>query len=80
MDERSSDERPPSRERATGSWLRYSHLGLQFCLTFLLPTLGGVWLDARLSWEPWLTVVGAMLGMTAATYVLVKETQDIGSR
>lgn len=68
-----------SQERAYGTWLRYSSLGLQFCLTLLLFLGSGVWLDARLETEPWLTIVGALLGISGAIYVVVKETGGIPS-
>jgi F0F1-type ATP synthase assembly protein I len=61
-------------EDRTGSWLRYSHLGIQFCLTFGVFVALGMWADARLAWSPWLTVAGCALGMTAATYLLIRET------
>lgn len=61
-------------EDRTGSWLRYSHLGIQFCLTFGLFVLLGWWADGKLSTEPWLLIVGAFGGMAAATYLLVRET------
>ena len=61
-------------EDRTGSWLRYSHLGIQFCLTFGVFVALGMWGDARLEWSPWLTVAGCAAGMTAATYLLVRET------
>jgi len=63
-------------EDNSGSWLRYSHLGIQFCLTFGLFTGAGMWADGRLDWSPWLTIAGCLLGMTAATYVLVRETSS----
>lgn len=60
-------------EDRTGSWLRYSHLGIQFCVTFGLCVLLGTWGDSKLGWTPWLTVAGVFLGMAAATYALVRE-------
>lgn len=59
-------------EDRTGSWLRYSHLGLQFCLTFGAFVALGIWADGKLGWTPWLTVAGALVGMSAATYLLVR--------
>lgn len=61
-------------EDPSGSWLRYSHLGIQFCLTFGIFVLLGTWGDERLGWSPWLTIAGCFVGMSAATYLLVKET------
>ena len=68
--------REMTSEDRSGSWLRYSHLGIQFCLTFGLFAGLGIWGDSRLEWTPWLTVAGCLLGMTAATYILVKETAE----
>ena len=67
-------------EDRTGSWLRYSHLGIQFCLTFGLFTWLGIWADGRLAWSPWLTIAGALLGMTAATYSLVRAMPGSSSK
>lgn len=66
-------------DRAGTTWLRYTHLGLQYCLTLLLFVLGGRWADQRLSTDPWLTIAGALLGFGASTYLIVKETQRIRS-
>ena len=63
-------------EDPSGSWLRYSHLGIQFCLTFGLFVLLGTWADGRLGWTPWLTIAGCLVGMTAATYLLIRETSS----
>ena len=67
-----------SQDRAGTTWLRFTHLGLQYCLTLLLFVAAGTWADRRLGWEPWLTIVGALLGFAAATYLIVKETSAIG--
>jgi hypothetical protein len=63
-------------EDRSGTWLRYSHLGIQFCLTFGAFVGLGMWGDSRLDWSPWLTIAGCMVGMTVATYLLVKETSS----
>jgi F0F1-type ATP synthase assembly protein I len=60
-------------EDRSGSWLRYSHLGIQFCVTFGLFVWLGTWADGRLDTSPWLTIAGSFLGMTAATYLLLRE-------
>ena len=64
-------------DRAGATWLRYTHLGIQYCLTLLLFVLGGLWADRRLGCEPLLTIVGALLGFGAATYLIVRESQKI---
>jgi F0F1-type ATP synthase assembly protein I len=63
-------------EDRTGSWLRYSTAGIQFCLMFGLFVGLGWWADARLGWSPWLTIVGCFVGMSAATYLLIRETSS----
>ena len=59
-------------DRAGATWLRYTHLGVQYCLTLLLFVLGGWWADQQLGCEPLLTIVGALLGFSAATYLIVR--------
>ncbi len=71
-------ERAPD-ERAESKWLRYTHVGLQYCLTLLLFVLGGWWADRRLDTDPWLTITGSLLGFLAATYGIVRETGRIRS-
>jgi hypothetical protein len=63
-----------TQEDRSGSWLRYSHLGIQFCLTFGLFVLLGTWADGKLGWTPWLTLAGVLAGMGSATYLLVRQT------
>ncbi len=64
-------------DRAGSTWLRYTHLGMQYCLTLLLCVGAGMWADPRLGTSPWLTIVGALLGFAAATYVIVREARLI---
>jgi len=67
----------PQKDK-TASWLRYSHLGIQYCATVLLCVLAGVWGDRRLGTDPWLTIAGSLAGMAAATYLLVRQVARIG--
>lgn len=64
-------------DRTPTSWLRYSHLGMQYCLTLLLCVLPGTWADERWGTSPWLTVAGAAFGMTAATYLLLRQLERL---
>lgn len=50
--------------------LRYSHLGLQFVLVFLLFVYLGFKADEKLGTLPLLTVLGVMLGFGLAFYQL----------
>lgn len=65
----------PPGDRTPTSWLRYSHLGMQYCLTLVLFVLTGTWADRRWGTDPWLTVTGAAVGMTAATYLLIRQLE-----
>jgi F0F1-type ATP synthase assembly protein I len=60
-------------DRTPTSWLRYSHLGTQYCVTLVLFLLAGMWADRRFGTGPWLTVTGAAAGMAAATYLLIRQ-------
>ncbi len=49
---------------------RYSGLGLQLALSVMLFLVGGRWLDGKLGTRPWLTLIGAFVGMAAGFYSL----------
>jgi hypothetical protein len=61
-------EREPERAGA-GRW---AGAGIEFGLAVVLFFLGGRWLDGHLGTEPWLGVVGALLGVAVGTYLLVR--------
>lgn len=61
------------KARQTTSWLRYSHLGLQFAVTLLLCVLAGRWLETKFGWAPWGTVLGSLFGIVASMYSVVKD-------
>jgi F0F1-type ATP synthase assembly protein I len=33
----------------------------------------GHWIGKKYNWEPWASVIGAMLGMVAGAYLMIKE-------
>jgi hypothetical protein len=75
-------ERPPPYRRPTLPWERkadpalgwgaWASAGIEFGVAVVLFLLGGRWLDGRLGIEPWGTVVGALLGVVAGTYLLFR--------
>ena len=69
--EPSKDQEPEIR--ALGRYLRYSHLGIQLCVSVGLPTGIGIWADRRLGTGVLLTLVGLALGFTAGLYSLYRE-------
>jgi ATP synthase protein I len=44
---------------------RIGALGIELALSTVIGMLGGRWLDSKLSTEPWLTLVGLILGVVA---------------
>ena len=66
-------------DRTGASWLRYSHLGLTYCLTVLVFVGLGYLGDQRFGTDPWLTVAGMLLGASGATYSLVRAVSRVES-
>ncbi|MGI9173941.1 MAG: AtpZ/AtpI family protein [Rhodothermales bacterium] len=58
----------------------YLGLGVQFALTMAFFTLGGYGLDYWLGTSPWLTIGGALLGMTALFIQLFRVAGTLGSK
>jgi ATP synthase protein I len=51
---------------------RYTGAGLEFAVAVGLFTWIGHWADGRLGSDPWGTVVGALVGVAAGTWILVR--------
>jgi F0F1-type ATP synthase assembly protein I len=62
-------------DRTPQSWLRYSHLGLQFVATMVLCVFAGMWADRKLGTTPWLTLVASLLGIASSLWMVIKETR-----
>ncbi|GIX49474.1 MAG: hypothetical protein KatS3mg131_3685 [Candidatus Tectimicrobiota bacterium] len=65
---------PPKRD-----WLQtmrtvapYLHLGWTLAASIVLGILGGRWADAKLGTEPWLMLLGAVLGVGSGLYYFLK--------
>lgn len=61
---------------------RASAIGLQFAISIAIGALGGRWLDRRLDTEPYLLLVGVVLGAIAAfrdLFLLAKREADAES-
>lgn len=48
--------------------MAYVGLGFEIAVPPLIGVLGGRWLDGRFGTEPWLVIVGALLGIGAGFY------------
>jgi F0F1-type ATP synthase assembly protein I len=63
-------ERKPKRLLLAGKW---SAVGLEFGLAVVLFFLGGRALDEYLrTTQPWMAVVGAMIGVAVGTYLMIR--------
>lgn len=51
-------------------------IGSTFLAAVGLCTFGGWWLDGRLGTAPWLTVVGALLGVGLGFYLFIKAVME----
>lgn len=64
-----------SKEKSALS--RYSHLGMQFAISFGLPVFGGIYLDKKWGLSPLGVILGAFLGFGIALYQLIKNAQEL---
>ncbi|HEV8606755.1 MAG TPA: AtpZ/AtpI family protein [Tepidisphaeraceae bacterium] len=55
------------------NWGSMAGMGLQMAVGVGLGLLVGGWLDRKYGWSPWGMTVGAMLGLAAGMYLLIKE-------
>ena len=54
-------------------WGRFLGLGMEVAVGVALGVLAGWWLDRRFGWSPWGLIIGAMVGLAAGMYLLLKE-------
>ena len=59
--------------RETSNWGQFLTVGFEVAAGVALGCFVGHWLDAKYGWGPWGTLVGAMLGLAAGMYLLIKE-------
>ncbi|MBV6492217.1 MAG: hypothetical protein LDLANPLL_00209 [Turneriella sp.] len=57
--------------RGTPKTMRYTWLGVEFAVSFLVFVYLGSLLDNRLNASPWFTLAGLMLGFSIAIYRLL---------
>lgn len=53
---------------------------MQMAVGVGLGCIVGWWLDRRFGWSPWGLIVGAMLGLVAGMYLLIKEAIGLNGR
>jgi F0F1-type ATP synthase assembly protein I len=68
--------REMGKKRQPGSTLwradRYASIGFQIALSLVVYIVAGNWLDKRLGTDPWLTLVGALLGFVTMMFLIIR--------
>ncbi len=59
--------------RESSEWGKVLTIGFEVAVGVALGYYVGHWLDGKYGWGPWGTLVGAMLGLAAGMYLLIKE-------
>ena len=66
------DKRTKQRQAGMAQTGQLLGAGLQFAVTIMIATIGGWWLDEKLSTSPLLLIAGMLFGATAAFYHLYR--------
>jgi F0F1-type ATP synthase assembly protein I len=57
----------------TPHWGQFLGMGFETAIGVGVGYFVGHWLGRKYNWDPWATVIGAMIGMIAGVYLLLKE-------
>jgi ATP synthase protein I len=66
----------PRGGRQLNALARLASVGIEFSLSTLIGLLGGRWLDGKLGTQPWLMIVGLVLGVVAGGRSLVRAARQ----
>jgi F0F1-type ATP synthase assembly protein I len=69
-------EKPQQPSRKEASWYRLIGLGFEFFVSVLACGAIGWWLDGRFKTEPWLMVVGAVIGFAAGLWMMIQAALE----
>jgi F0F1-type ATP synthase assembly protein I len=64
------------RKRVEQKYLRFAGVGVQYALTILVFTFGGIWLDNKFETTPLFLVVGLLIAFVGATWSLVQQVSS----
>lgn len=65
----------PRGGRQLNALTRVASVGIEFALSTVIGLLGGRWLDGKLHSEPWLMLVGLVLGVVAGFRSLIRTAR-----
>jgi ATP synthase protein I len=66
----------PRGGRQLTALTRLASVGIEFSISTLVGLLGGRWVDGKLGTEPWLMIVGLLLGVTAGMRSLIRAARS----
>lgn len=61
-----------NRGQNLAQYSEYLGLGIQIAAVMVVPLLLGVWLDKKFDSSPWLTSIGALIGVVSIFAMIVK--------
>jgi ATP synthase protein I len=65
----------PRGGRQLHALAKLASVGIEFSVSTLIGLLGGRWLDGRLGTQPWLMIVGLVLGVVAGFRSLLRTAR-----
>lgn len=66
---------PRGGKQLNAAW-RLASVGIELALSVVIGLLGGQWLDGRFGTEPYLMIVGLLLGVTAGMRGLIRAAKS----
>jgi ATP synthase protein I len=70
----------PRGGRQLAALTKLASVGIEFSISTLVGLLGGRWLDGKLGTEPWLMIVGLVLGVSAGMRSLLRAARTANER
>lgn len=65
----------PQGGRLLKASARLASVGIEFSISTVIGALGGRWLDGKLGTEPWLMIVGLVIGVAAGFRSLIRTAR-----
>jgi ATP synthase protein I len=65
----------PRGGRRLNALMRTASVGIEFSVSTVIGLLGGRWLDGKLGTDPWLMIVGLLLGVVAGFRSLIRTAR-----
>lgn len=67
---------PDEKQDRANPWAVAFGAGAELAALVLLGSVAGQWLDGKLGTGPWLLILGAMSGITAGLYQLIRSSSQ----